>query len=371
MSKKDYYEILGVDRNVSEADIKKAYRKMAIKYHPDKNPDDKNAEAKFKEAAEAYEILSDPNKRKKYDQFGHAAFDGMGGGGYRGGGMNMDDIFSQFGDIFGGGFGGFGGGQRRQRVRRGTDLRIKLKLTLDEIVNGVEKKIKVTRLENADGVEFKDCPTCRGTGQVTRIANTILGQMQTTGTCPQCQGNGKTVGKKPPEADANGMVRKETVIPVKIPAGVEEGMQLNMQGKGNQAPGGGMPGDLLIVIEEMEHADLKREGLDLHYDLLINFVDATLGANAEVPLVDGKAKIKIEPGTQSGKLLRLRGKGVPELNGYGKGDLLVTIHVFTPKKLSKEEKELLEKLRASTNFNPQASDKEDKSFFQRVREHFS
>lgn len=343
---------------------------MAIKFHPDKNPDNKEAEEKFKEAAEAYEILSDNQKRQQYDQFGHAGMGGgFGGGGFGGGGMNMDDIFSQFGDIFGGG--GFGGGRQRRgpRRRKGSNLRVKIKLTLEDIVDGVEKKIKVNKLVAAEGVEFTTCTTCGGSGQITRVTNTILGAMQTASTCPACQGAGKTVSKRPDGVDANGLERKEVVIPIEIPAGVEEGMQLNVQGKGNDAPGGGIPGDLIVVIEEVEHEKLRRNGNDVHFDLHLNFVDAALGNELEVPLVHGKAKIKITPGTQSGKILRLRGKGIPELNGYGKGDQLINIQIWTPQNLTKEEKKALEKLRASDNFKPNLN--KAKSFFDRVKEHFS
>lgn len=364
MSKRDYYDVLGVSKGASESEIKKAYRKLAIKYHPDKNPGDAKAEANFKEAAEAYEVLGDSSKRQQYDQFGHA---GMGGQGFGGGGMNMDDIFSQFGDIFGG-FGGFGGGSRGPRRRRGSNLRVKIKLTLEEIVNGTEKKIKVNKLVNADGVEFNGCSTCHGTGQVTRVTNTILGAMQTSSTCPTCQGAGQVVGKRPPGVDSSGLEKKETVIPIKIPAGVEEGMQLNMQGSGNDAPGGGIPGDLIIVIEEEQHPSLYRNGTDLHYDLHINFADAAIGTEVEVPLVDGKAKIKIAPGTQGGKVLRLRNKGIPELNGYGRGDLLINVLIWTPEKLTKEEKSILQKLRESENFKP--NEKKTKSFFDRMKDKF-
>ena len=368
MSKRDYYEILGVDKNSSEADIKKAYRKMAIKYHPDKNPGDAESEAKFKEAAEAYEVLSNAQKRQQYDQFGHS---GMNGGGFGGGGghMNMDDIFSQFGDIFGGGFGGGFGGRGRTRTVKGSNLRVKLKLTLEEIATGIEKKIKVNRLENAEGVEFGTCNTCKGNGQVTRITNTFLGAMQTTQTCPTCNGSGKVVTKRPSGVGADGLERKEVVIPINIPAGVEHGMQLSVRGKGNAAPGGGVNGDLLIIIEEIEHPDLKRDGNNLHYDLHVSFIDAALGNSFDIPVLNGKAKIKIEPGTQSGKVLRLKGKGIPDVNGYGTGDLLVSINIYTPQKLSAEEKSMLEKFRNSANFTPNP-DKAGKSFFQRMKDHF-
>ncbi len=368
MSKRDYYEVLEIVKGANEGEIKKAYRKMAIKFHPDKNPGDASAEAKFKEAAEAYEILGDAQKRQQYDQFGHAGMGGGGGfgGGFGGGGMDMDDIFSQFGDIFG------GGGRRQSRGprrRKGSNLRVKIKLTLEDVVNGVEKKIKVNKLVAAEGVEFSTCNTCGGAGQVTRVTNTILGAMQTASTCPTCQGAGKTVTKRPAGVDANGLKRTEVVIPIELPAGVEEGMQLNVQGKGNDAPGGGIPGDLIVVIEEIEHEKLRRNGNDIHFDLHLNFVDAALGTDLEVPLVTGKAKIKISAGTQSGKILRLRGKGIPELNGYGKGDQLINIQVWTPQNLTKDEKKKLESMRDSENFKPNLN--KAKSFFDRVKEHFS
>lgn len=374
MVKRDYYEVLGVDKSASEAEIKKAYRKIAIKYHPDKNPDDKSAEEKFKEAAEAYEVLSTPEKRQQYDRFGHS----MGGGGFGGGGggMNMEDIFSQFGDIFGGGggspFDSFfgGGGGRGQRVRKGSNLRIKLKLTLDEVAHGVEKKIKVNRLVAAEGASFRTCPQCQGKGQVQKVVNTMLGQMVSSSTCPACSGSGQTIDHLPPGANRDGLEKKEEVISINIPAGVAEGMQLSMSGKGNEAPGGnGIAGDLLIIIEEHEDDTLKRDGNNIIYDLYINFVDATLGTSVEVPTVDGKVKIKIEPGTQSGKILRLRGKGIKEVNGYNPGDQLIYVNVWTPKTLTKEEKETLERLRDSENFRP-APGKSEKGFFDRMKEYF-
>ena len=369
MAKRDYYEILGLQKNATEAEIKKAYRKLALKYHPDKNPDDHAAEDKFKEAAEAYEVLSNADKRSRYDQFGHAGM--KGGQGFSGGGMDMDDIFSQFGDIFGGGFGGGNrGGRAGTRRTKGSNLRIKVKLNLEEIANGVTKKVKVFKLVQAEGVEYGDCISCGGVGQVRRVTNTILGQMQTTSTCPTCNGTGKSVQSKPKDADENGLKRQEEVISIDIPAGVEDGMQLSMSGKGNAGPFGGIPGDLLVVIEEEDHKVLKRNGRNLHFDLYLNFADAALGSTAEVPLVNGKAKIKIEGGTQSGKIVRLRGKGLPSVNGYGNGDLLVNITVWTPQQLTSEEKELLEKLSSSENFQPKPTNK-DKGFFEKVKEMFT
>jgi molecular chaperone DnaJ len=371
-TKRDYYEILGVSKSASEAELKKAYRKLALQYHPDKNPDNKEAEEKFKEAAEAYEVLSDSDKRARYDRFGHAGVGGAASGGY-GGGMNMEDIFNQFGDIFGGsfgGFGGFGGGARGgSRVVKGTNLRVKIKLSLEEIVNGVRKKIKVNKLVNAEGVTFKTCSTCNGSGRVMRVAQTPFGHMQTAATCNACGGAGNIVDSRPPDSDVNGLKRQEEVIEIDIPAGVEDGMQLNVQGKGNAGPFNGVPGDLLVVIEELEHDQLRRDGEHLHFEAFVSFVDATLGNTIEVPTISGKAKIKIEPGTQSGKMLRLRGKGIPNIHGYGTGDLFVHINVWTPTKLSKSEREILESLSESENFRP-SPDKEQKGFFQRVKDMF-
>lgn len=365
--KRDYYEVLGVSKGAAADEIKKAYRKLALKYHPDKNEGDAAAEEKFKEAAEAYEVLSNPEKKSRYDQFGHA---GMGGAGGFGGGMNMDDIFSQFGDIFGGAFGGsFGGSRGGTRVVKGTNLRVKMKLNLQEIADGVRKKIKVNKLVNAEGVTFKTCTTCNGTGRITRVSQTFLGAMQTQSACHVCQGAGKMIDQKPAGADANGLVRQEEVIEVDIPAGVMDGMQLSVTGKGNAGPMNGIPGDLIVVVEEVEHETLRRDGEHLHYDAYVNFVDAVLGDSIEVPTVSGKAKIKIEPGTQSGKVLRLKGKGVPSIQGYGTGDLFVHVNVWTPKKVSKDEKEMLEKLRVSENFKP-SPDKNDKGFFQRMKDMF-
>ena len=369
MSKRDFYEILGVDRGASEADIKKAYRKLAIKYHPDKNPDDADAESRFKEAAEAYEVLSDQQKRAKYDRFGHA---GMGGAAGGGAGMNMDDIFSQFGDIFGGAFGDAfgGGGARGPRRIKGSNLRIKVQLTLEEIAEGVTKKVKVFRLVQAEGVEYDSCRQCGGTGQVRRVTNTILGQMQTASTCPNCGGLGRSVSSKPKDADEHGLRREESVVSIEIPAGVEDGMQLNLRGKGNEAPAGGIPGDMLVQIREADHDLFTRNGRNLHLDQHLSFIDATLGAQLEIPLLQGKAKVRIEPGTQSGKILRLKGKGLPSVDSYGKGDLLVNLNVWTPQELTAEERETLENWREAANFQPNPDPKE-KGFFERVRDMFS
>ena len=370
-TKRDYYEILGVSKSAAVDEIKKAYRKVAIQFHPDKNQGNKEAEEKFKEAAEAYEVLSNAEKRAKYDRFGHARSGGGGGGGHE---MNMEDIFSQFGDIFGGGGGSpfdsfFGGGGGRSRQRKGSNLRIKLKLNLEEIANGVEKKIKVNRLIQAEGVTFKTCSTCQGQGQVRKVVNTMLGQMVSTGTCPTCSGAGQILDKRPSGVDSSGLVSKEDLITVKIPAGVSDSMQLSMSGKGNEAPGGGVPGDLLIVIEEQEDKQLKRDGNNLIFDLHVSFIDAAIGTSVEVPSIGGKVRIKIEPGTQSGKILRLRGKGIKDINGYSHGDQLIYVNVWTPKKLSSEEKAKLETLRQSANFQPQP-DENDKGFFERMKEYF-
>lgn len=372
MAKRDYYEILGVDKSAGKDEIKKAYRKIAIKYHPDKNPEDKGAEEKFKEAAEAYEVLSNDEKRQRYDRYGHQ---GVGGsGGYSGGGMNMEDIFSQFGDIFGGGggspFDSFfgGGGGRSRRTRKGTNLRIKLKLSLQEIANGVEKKIKVNRLVVDPGTTFQTCPTCNGTGQIRKVMNTMLGQMMSTSTCPACGGTGQMVDHRAAGTDSTGMKRQEEVISIKIPGGVSEGMQLSMSGKGNDVAGG-IPGDLLIVIEEQEDDILKRDGNNIIYELYLSFIDAALGTETEVPTINGKAKIKIEPGTQSGKILRLRGKGIRDLDGYNTGDQLIHVNVWTPKILSKEERAALESLRDSKNFEPSPS-KGERGFFENMKEFF-
>lgn len=373
MAKRDYYEILGVSKSATKDEMKKAYRKIAIKYHPDKNPDNKEAEEKFKEAAEAYEILSNDEKRARYDRFGHQGVGGAAGGGFSGGGMNMEDIFSQFGDIFGGGGGSpfdsfFGGGRSRQSTRKGSNLRIKLKLTLQEVANGVEKKIKVNRLIVDPSTTFRTCPNCQGTGQVRKVVNTMLGQMMSTTTCSVCQGSGKVVDSKAPGVDSSGLKKHEEIIPINIPAGVTDGMQLSMSGKGNEVAGG-VAGDLLILIEEIEDEILKRDENNVLYDLHISFVDAALGTSVEIPTIDGKVKIKIDSGTQSGKILRLRGKGVRSLDGYEQGDQLVHVNVWTPQKLTSQEKATLEGLRDSKNFQPNPS-KSEKGFFDRMKEFF-
>lgn len=380
MSKRDYYEILGVSKSATADEIKKAYRKKAIEYHPDKNPGDKASEEKFKEAAEAYEVLSDPQKKQRYDQFGHAGMNGSAGGGF-GGGMNMDDIFSQFGDIFGGHFGGFGGfgGSRGggQRIRRGSDLRVKVKLNLAEIAAGVEKKIKVKKFVMcshcngsgaAHGSQPVTCTTCNGSGRVTRVQQTILGQMQTASECPTCNGDGKIVKDKCTHCSGEGIVREDEVISINIPAGVMEGMQLSMSGKGNAARRGGVNGDLLILVEEEQHPELIRDENDLVYNLLLTVPQAILGATIEVPTVEGKVKVNIAAGTQPGKVLRLRGKGLPSVNRYGTGDLLVNVGVYIPENLSKDEKSLIEKLDKSDNVKPSGSASKD--FFSRIRNMF-
>ncbi|MFT6167253.1 MAG: molecular chaperone DnaJ [Vicingaceae bacterium] len=382
MAKRDYYEILGIEKSATPQEIKKAYRKLALKHHPDKNPDNKEAEDKFKEAAEAYEVLSSEDKKAKYDRFGHAGM-GMGGGGGGGGGMNMDDIFSQFGDIFGGGGGGFSGfgsgGRGGRRVNRGSNIRVKVKMTLADVVNGVEKKIKVKKFisckpcsgTGAEGGSggFTTCDTCNGAGQVNRITNTFLGQMQTASTCPTCGGDGKIITNKCNSCHGDGIVKDDDTIELKIPAGVEDGMQLSVSGKGNMGARNGVAGDLILAIEEEEHEVLKRDGNNILYDLYIPFPDAILGTEVTVPTVNGKAKIKIDPGTQGGKVLRLRNKGIPEVNGYKTGDQMVNVNVWTPQTLSNEEKEMVEKMKESENFAPNPTD-QDKGFFARMKDYF-
>ena len=369
MSKRDYYEVLGVSKSASADEIKKAYRKLAIKYHPDKNPGDKEAEEKFKEAAEAYEVLSDENKKARYDQFGHAGMGGAAGGGY--GGMNMEDIFSQFGDIFGSGFGGFGGfgGGRPQQVK-GSNLRVRIKLTLEEIFNGAQKTLKVKRMKLAEGVTSKTCPTCNGRGVQMKVMNTVFGQMQTQATCDRCQGLGKVADKIPAGADAQGLIRTEEEVSIKIPAGARDGIQLSIRGKGNDAPFGGVPGDLLVVIEEEEDKNIKREGDNLHQDLYISFAEAALGCSKEIPMVSGKVKVKIDAGTQSGKILRLAGKGLQSLDSYHKGDMFVHINVWTPQSLTEEQRKFFESQLNSGDMKAEPTGKE-KSFFDRVRDMFN
>ena len=385
MSKRDFYEILGVSQNAKPEEIKKAYRQKALKYHPDKNPGDATSEAKFKEAAEAYEVLSNPEKKSRYDQYGHASMGNNFGGGF-GGGMSMDDIFSQFGDIFegafgGGGFSGFGrtGSRSSRRTTRGSNLRIKVKLSLEDILHGTEKKIKVSKYVACkackgtgakNGSAFRTCSTCGGAGRVTRVTNTFLGQMQTASTCPNCSGEGQTIEDKCSSCYGNGIVKEEEVISINIPAGVQEGMQLSLSGKGNAAPRGGIPGDLIILIEEIPHSKLIRDNMNLLYDHHISFPEAVLGTNIEVPTLEGKARIKIEPGTQAGKVLRLKGKGLPSVNSYGRGDLLVNINIWTPQSVNAEEKEMLNKLKESENFIPKPK-KSDKSFFERMKDVFN
>lgn len=384
--KRDYYEVLGVDKNASAEDIKKAYRKKAIQYHPDKNPGDKEAEEKFKEAAEAYEVLSDPQKRQRYDQYGFA---GMGGaGGFNGGqGMNMEDIFSQFGDLFeswgmggGGHFSSFFGGQRSgsgQRVRRGSDLRVRVHVTLEEIATGVDKKIRVKKLVpcqdchgtgSADGSQGDVCPTCKGTGRIVRTQRGIFGMMQVQDECPTCHGEGRIIKNKCPKCNGEGVVRAEEVIDIHIPAGVTGGMQIPVHGKGNAAPNGGVPGDLLVLIEEEEHKDFVREGNDLVYNLLLDMPTAILGGQVIIPTLQGEAKITITPGTQPGKVLRMRGKGLPIIDQYarqyGTGDMLINVGVYIPEHLSRDEKKMIEQLKTSENVKPGSSDK--KNFFKNL-----
>ena len=385
MAKRDYYEVLGVDKSASADEIKKAYRKLAIKYHPDKNPGNKEAEEKFKEAAEAYSILSDADKKAKYDQFGHAGVDGAGPD-FSGGFGNLNDILNDlFGGAFGGGFGGgfggfggFGGGQRRERVYRGRDIRVRVKLTLEEIARGVEKEISIEKNVPCpdcggrgarNSSDIKTCPACNGTGQVQRVVNSFLGQTVTYSTCQQCGGEGKVISNPCHTCNGTGLVRQRETIKVKIPAGVEAGMQMTVQGEGHAAKNNGINGDLLVVIEEQEHPDFRREGSNLLYTKVISVVDAMLGCEVEIPCLDGKQKIKVEPGTQSGTVTRLRGKGLPSVNSYGTGDLYVKIAVWIPKKLTKEEKALFESMRHNESFKPNPT-KEDKSFFEKLKDLF-
>lgn len=369
--KEDFYDILGVSKSASAGEIKKAYRKKAIQFHPDKNPGDTQAEQNFKKAAEAYEVLGDQQKRQQYDQFGHSAFDGSQG--FGGGGMNMDDIFSQFGDIFGsafggGGFGGFGGGGRR--AVKGANLRVRVKLTLEELVLGVEKKIKIKRKVQAPDARFSTCGTCNGSGQTMRITNTVLGRMQTATTCPTCGGSGQSLVNRPAGSDANGLISKEETVEVTIPAGVEDGMQLKLSGKGNEAPGNGISGDMIILIQVLEHKTLKREGDNLHMDLYISLPEAVLGISKEIQVIKGSVRIRLDAGIQSGKILRLKGKGIPSLNGYGTGDLLVHVNVWTPQHLSKEQKQFFDAMMTDENFTPDPK-KGEKSFFDKVKDMFS
>ena len=392
-NKRDYYEILGVTKTATPDEMKKAYRKLALQYHPDRNPGDKAAEDKFKEAAEAYDVLSTPEKKAKYDQFGHA---GMGANaGYGPGGMDMNDIFSHFGDIFGSAFSGqfggghfhqftsgFGGGHRQQRrhVNRGTDLRIRVKLTLEEIAKGVEKKIKVQKKIACDTCSgtgaasqnaYKTCDTCRGSGHVTRVTHTFIGQMQQTSICPTCHGEGRMITDKCKKCRGQGVVEGEEIITIRIPAGVENGMQLSMPGKGNAAIHGGVNGDLIVLIEELEHPLFERVQNNLHYNQFVSITEATLGESVEVPTLDGKVRVKIDAGTQSGKLLRLRGKGLPSMNGYSTGDIIICVNIWTPQNITKEEKELLETFRNSPNFKPNPkNNKDNKGFFDRIKDYF-
>ena len=380
--KRDYYEVLGVSKGASEDEIKKAYRKIAIKYHPDRNPGDKEAEEKFKEAAEAYDVLHDPQKRQQYDQFG---FDGpMGGGfgGFGGASMNMDDIFSMFGDIFGGhGFGGFGGGARRPQQHRGSDLRLKVRLTLEEINQGVTKKFKVRKdvvcqhchgTGAEDGSGREQCPTCHGSGVITHTTQSIFGMMQTQGVCPTCGGEGTIIKNKCHDCQGEGVVKGDEVVEIKIPAGVAEGMVVNVPGKGNAGRRNGINGDIQVFIEEEPHDTFVRDGNDLIYNLLLDFPTAALGGEIEIPTIEGnKLRVKIENGTQPGKTLRLRGKGLPAVQGYGngRGDLVVNISVYVPKTLSRDEKEAMMRFRESDNFKGDKHTKD--TIFQRFKNYFN
>lgn len=385
--KRDYYEVLGVSKDASSEEIKKAYRKLALKYHPDRNPGDASAEEKFKEAAEAYDVLSDPDKKARYDRFGHAGMSGAAGGGAQGfGGFSMDDIFSRFGDIFGGGFGGFGGfgssdGYRSQRVQKGSNLRIRISLSLEDIVNGATKTIKVKKQVKCDhchgsgaesSADIKTCDTCHGSGYVTRVVNTMFGRTQTTSPCPSCGGAGKIIARPCSVCHGAGLVEGTEEVTFNVPAGVVEGMQLTIHGKGNAARGSnGVNGDLLVLISEEQHPELQRDGNNLIYTQFVSIPELILGTKVEVPYVKGnKLRITIQPGTQAGTFLRVKGKGIPDINGYGKGDLLVYVQPWTPKNLSREEKEIIEKLAVSDNFAPKP-DKKDKNFFERLKKMFN
>lgn len=388
MAKRDYYEVLGVSKNATEDEIKKAYRKLAIKYHPDRNPGNKEAEEKFKEAAEAYDVLHDSQKRQRYDQFGFEGLEGGSGfGGFGGsGGFSMDDIFSAFGDIFGGhsgfgGFGGFGGGGHQPAQYRGADLRLRVKLTLEEIATGTTKKFKVHKdvtcshchgTGSEDGSGTATCPTCHGQGVVVKTVRTMLGLMQTQTECPTCHGEGTIIKNKCKECGGTGVVKGEDVVEISIPAGVAEGMVVNVAGKGNAAPHNGVNGDIQVYIQEVPHEKFVRDGQDLIYNLLLDFPTAALGGEVEVPTIDGKkAKVTIEPGTQPGKALRLRGKGLPAVKGYGSGygDEVINISVYVPKKLSRDERKAIEALRESENFKGDTATK--KSIFEKFKNYFN
>jgi molecular chaperone DnaJ len=380
MAKRDYYDVLGIAKSADDSEIKKAYRKLALQYHPDKNPNNKDAEEKFKEAAEAYEVLSDADKRARYDRFGHAGVS-QNGGGFSGSGMTMEDIFSQFGDIFSDSpFESFFGrsSARQQGGERGTNLRIKVAMTLEEIANGVTKKIKVRKQVSCDtcgGSGAKDktavrtCSMCNGSGYVRQVRSTFLGQMQTTAACPTCHGTGKVITEYCPSCRGEGRKPGEDTISIDIPAGVEDNMQLSMRGKGNAGAKGGPAGDLLITIEEKQHQFFSRDGQNVIFDLYLNFADAALGTQIDVPTIDGKVKIKVPPGTQSGKIFRLRGKGLPSVQAHGVGDQLIHVSIWTPKKVSDTERQILEGLRDAENFKPHPG-KGDKGFFERMKDYF-